>query len=143
MIKNKEKVFAQCKRIQESINLRSGDFFWGGGGGRPPQKTKKSPDRRLREYWILDFLTVELGFRVPIIFSRISDSLSCTRIPKPRISHSTSKNFQIQNSTSKNFPDSRIRIPLHGAKCYMLKNSSILEKPPPPQIACIAARLVT
>ena len=42
--------------------------------------------------------SVELGFRIPIV-SGILDSYSC-----------------IPDSTSKNFQDSGIRIPLHGAK---------------------------
>ena len=38
------------------------------------------------------------------------------RIPKPRIPDFTNQIFLIPDSTSKNFPDSRIRICLHGAK---------------------------
>ena len=51
-------------------------------------------------FQILDswFLTVELGFW----------------IKKPRILNSTRKNCRILDSTSRNFPDSGIRIPLHG-----------------------------
>ena len=46
-------------------------------------------------YWIPNSLKVGLGFRIPIV-RRIRDSLTC-----------------IPDSTSKNFPDSGIWIPLH------------------------------
>ena len=51
---------------------------------------------------------MELGFQIPI-FSGIS------RFLKSCILDSTSKLFQISDSTSQNFPDSRIQIPLHWA----------------------------
>ena len=69
-------------------------------------------------YWIPNYLKVGLGFRIPIV-SCIRDSLTC-----------------IPDSTSKNFPDSGIWIPLHctwgeiyKAKCqrnifYSLSSSS-------------------
>ena len=59
------------------------------------------PDSR---YWIPNSLSVELGYRIPIV-SGIPDSFSC--IPDSKT--------QDSNSTTKNFPDSRIRIPyFHG-----------------------------
>ena len=60
---------------------------------------------------------MEPGFWIPI-FSGIPDSLCCIRIPKPRI----------QDPTSKNLPDSGIRIPINGAirpmKGYSSKQGS-------------------
>ena len=57
-------------------------------------------------FWILDSLSVELGFGIPFV-SGIPDSLS---IPGSKI-------FQVSNSTSKNIPDSGIQISLHVALC--------------------------
>ena len=57
------------------------------------------------------FLTVELGFW----------------IKKPKILNSTRKNFRILDSTSKNFPDSGIRIPLHGVT-YMWNHGIFLRQ---------------
>ena len=56
------------------------------------------------------FLTLELGFRIPIVSGMMWIPWMGFRIPKPRIPDSTSKNFQ----------DSGIRIPLHGAKLLMV-----------------------
>ena len=58
-------------------------------------------------YWVPDPLIVETGLRI-LIVSGIPDSLSC-------ILYSTAKICWIPDSTSKSFPDSGIRIPLHGA----------------------------
>ena len=54
------------------------------------------------------YFSVELGFLITIV-SEIPDSLSC-------IPDSISKIFPDSGSTSKNFLDSGIRIPLHGAR---------------------------
>ena len=55
-------------------------------------------------HWIPDFLTVKLGFRISII-SGIPDSLSCIPDSKAQDSGFHNSNFQIQDFTSKNFPD--------------------------------------
>ena len=58
-------------------------------------------------YWIQDFLSVRLGFWIPIVRG-IPDSLSCIPGPDSKIRDSTSKLFQISDSSSKIFPDSGI-----------------------------------
>ena len=95
-------------------------------------------------------LSVEVAFRLPIV-SNIPDSLSCIldyktpnsgfyeqefpgyRIPWARIS-------RIPDSTGKNFPDSRIRIPLHLGdevsdpfcnSCKKSKHCTLPPSPPP------------
>ena len=63
-------------------------------------------------YRIPDSLSVEFIFLIPIVVGfRISWAV--IRILKPRILDSTRKRPLIPDSTSKNFPDSRIRILLH------------------------------
>ena len=62
------------------------------------------------------FLSVELGFRIPIV-TGIPDSLSC--IPdttESQDSRFTRKHFWIPDSTGKNFQDSGVRISLRGGK---------------------------
>ena len=82
---------------------------------RPMQESKRSqildsttqiPDFR---YWILDSLSVELGFGISIV-SGIPDS--------------TRKIYQISDSTSKNFPDYGVRISLHASNTSVPKNMS-------------------
>ena len=93
---------------------------WGGGG---VVQNRESPDfrspevgRYARQSWILDSipwildsryyiqdsLTVEIGFRIPII-SGIPDSLTVFRNTKPRIQDSTSKNFLYSGLCKQNF----------------------------------------
>ena len=61
--------------------------------------------------WIPDSLSVKFGLWIPIV-SGIPDSLSCIRIPKPRIPNSTRAISRILGfgSTSKDFRDSDIRF---------------------------------
>ena len=65
-------------------------------------------------YWIPDLFqwNLDSGFELLVGF-RIPTPVF--RIPRPRIPDSTSKNFQDSGFQMQNFPDSGIRIPLHGA----------------------------
>jgi len=63
------------------------------------------------KYWIWDSLSVEVGFRIPIV-GGIPVSFSC--ISNCKIPGFQAKNSWIPNSTSQNFPDSGIQIPLYG-----------------------------
>ena len=65
-------------------------------------------------YWIADSLSVELRFRIPIV-SGIRTPKAVFQMTKPRIPDSTREVSCISDSTSRNFPESGIRIPLHGA----------------------------
>ena len=64
-----------------------------------------------------------LGFWIPQgnLNSRFQSLVGCRFpcavfwVPKPRILDSTTQISRITDSTSKHFPDSRVRIPLHGA----------------------------
>ena len=59
---------------------------------------------------------VDLGFWIPILCG-IPDSLSCIPDSKTRNSgFHKGKIYQIPDFTSRNFPDSGDRIPLHGVK---------------------------
>ena len=64
------------------------------------------------EFWIINFLPVELRFRIPVV-SGIPDSLGC--IPG--------------SPTSKNFPDSGIRISLQGHTASGNQCSAFLNTP--------------
>ena len=76
-------------------------------------------------FWILCQWNFLSGFqtlvvlRIPWVISRIPEvKFPGFRIPQAKSSRtldSTSKISRIQDSTSKNFPESGIRIPLHGA----------------------------
>ena len=76
-------------------------------------------------FWILCQWNFLSGFqslvvlRIPWVISRIPEAkFPGFRIPQAKSSRtldSTSKISRIQDSTSKNFPESGIRIPLHGA----------------------------
>ena len=66
-------------------------------------------------------LSVEPRLRIPLIVGEISDSLSCIPDSKPRI-QGKRINFPVSGFQKKNFPDSGIRTPLHGAT---LLNSNI------------------
>ena len=79
-------MFASCKGIQDSL------------GFRIPHHGFQIPGSGFQS------LSVELGFRIPIA-SGIQDSLSCIPDSKAQDSYSTSINFL----------DCRIQIPLHGA----------------------------
>ena len=72
------------------------------------ESTSWIPDSR---NWIPDSLSLKFGLWIPII-SGIPDSLSCIRIPKPRIPNSTRAISRILGfgSTSKDFRDSDIRF---------------------------------
>ena len=66
-------------------------------------------------------LSVEPRLRIPLIVGEISDSLSCIPDSKPRI-QGKRINFPASGFQKKNFPDSGIQTPLHGAT---LLNSNI------------------
>ena len=66
-------------------------------------------------------LSVEPRLRIPLIVGEIYDSLSCIPDSKPRI-QGKRINFPVSGFHKKNFPDSGIRTPLHGAT---LLNSDI------------------
>ena len=65
-------------------------------------------------YWIADSLSVEL--RIPIV-SGIRIPKAMFQIPKPKI----------PDSTSRNFPDSGIRIPLRGDRSILRKIFNLLK----------------
>ena len=77
------------------------------------------------QYWIPDSCQWNLdsgfeslvGFWIPY---------AVFRIPKPRIPDSTIKISPIPDSTSKNFPDSGIRITLHGLKSLLILSTQTI-----------------
>ena len=89
---------APCKRIRDSLG------FW------IPRRIFPIPDTG---FYILcqgnwdSGLQSLVGFCIP---------WAVFRVPKPRIPDSTNQIFLIPDCTSKIFPDSQIRIRLHGAK---------------------------
>ena len=64
-------------------------------------------------YWMPNSFGVEIRFRISIV-SGISDSLSCIIL-------GFKTSCKVLDTTSKNFPDSRIWLYLHGAKPIPLK----------------------
>ena len=71
-----------------------------------PDYTPRILDSR---YWILDSLSVELGFWITIV-SGIQIPWSIFQIPKPRIRDSTRNISHILDFKKKNFPDSESRF---------------------------------
>ena len=96
---------APCKGIQDSLG------FW------VPRSGFRIPEW----HWILDYLPVELRFRIPIV-SGIPDSLGCIPGCPTQISG-------LPDSTSKNFPDSGIRISLQGHTASGNQCSAFLNTP--------------
>ena len=91
----------------------------------------------------LGFWVSRCGFRIQVLdpslcqwnldsgfpsLSGIPDSLSRIPIPKPRIPESIGKFSWIPDSTSKNFPDSRLRIPLYGANYVYYLSPSLASR---------------
>ena len=95
--------FEKQKGSEFSINL--GLWFPLKARSRHVRESKTILDSKP---WIPDSLSVELGFRIPIVSGFIPDSLSCIQDSKAQDSGFHSKNFKcwIQDSTRKNFPDS-------------------------------------
>ena len=102
--------FARCKGIQDILE------FW------IPRHGFRIPDSR---YWNPDSLSVELGFRIPIV-SGIPDSSSCIPDSQAQDSGFHSKFFHDSEFHKKKFRGLRgIQIPLHWAT-FLENNRNIL-----------------